>query len=82
MNTTVTPLYIYQVVTDPKFLEGNSLYMFELWAGPYLDGNAAMQDAEALRQSQPDVYYSCVVTHYRGERWFYHCTKRTDIKGS
>lgn len=76
MKTSETPLYIYRVVTEPELLEAGSLCSFELCAGPYLDGRTVMRDAEALRQSQPGIYYSFIVTSYKGERWSYHLANR------
>ena len=64
--------YIYQVIFGAARTRTDSLLEYELWSGPYQDMKTAVKEAEALRQSQPDVYYSFVIKKYKGEHWSYH----------
>ncbi len=38
-------------------------------SGPYTDRKEAIHKAEEMNKSEPEVYFSYVVSEYKGESW-------------
>ncbi|MDJ0901430.1 MAG: hypothetical protein QNJ55_21740 [Xenococcus sp. MO_188.B8] len=47
--------------------EAGLIYYFT--AGPYTDRKEAIHKAEEMNKSEPEVYFSYVVSEYKGESW-------------
>ena len=47
--------------------EGGLIYYFT--AGPYTERKEAIQKAEEMNKSEPEVYFSYVVSEYKGQSW-------------
>ena len=47
--------------------EGGLIYYFT--AGPFTDRKEAIHKAEEMNKSEPEVYFSYVVSEYKGESW-------------
>ena len=47
--------------------EGGLIYYFT--AGPFSDRKEAIHKAEEMNKSEPEVYFSYVVSEYKGESW-------------
>ena len=47
--------------------EGGLIYYFT--AGPFTERKEAIQKAEEMNKSEPEVYFSYVVSEYKGESW-------------
>lgn len=43
--------------------------VYRLVEGPYADRKQAIHKAEELNKSEPEVYYSYVVSEYKGKSW-------------
>ena len=48
--------------------QGNRLE-YDLSAGPFTERKQALRKAEELNQSEPEVYFSYVVSEYKGKSW-------------
>ncbi len=49
--------------------ESGSGLIYNLSAGPYTVRKQALHKAEELNQSEPEVYFSYVVSEYKGQSW-------------
>ena len=54
---------VYRVARQGSGLEYN------LSAGPYTERKQALHKAEELNKSEPEIYFSYVVSEYKGESW-------------
>jgi hypothetical protein len=58
----------YAVYRVSRKASGSGLE-YNLSAGPYTERKQALHKAEELNQSEPEVYFSYVVSEYKGESW-------------
>ena len=49
--------------------EASTGYIYYLSAGPYTERKQALHKAEELNKSEPEIYFSYVVSEYKGESW-------------
>lgn len=54
---------VYRVARQESGLEYN------LSAGPFTERKQALRKAEELNQSEPEIYFSYVVSEYKGQSW-------------
>lgn len=49
--------------------ESSSGLEYDLSAGPFTERRHALHVAEELNKSEPDVYFSHVISEYKGKTW-------------
>ena len=57
----------YAIYRMTRKEEGELVYYFT--SGPYTDRKEAIQKADEMNKSEPEVYFSYVVSEYKGESW-------------